>query len=86
MQTYANLVDLEKCCQTHVFLQIFVLIQPRTSPPKIRTILQKMLILLTPPARERIRSSTQVMTYAERVAKREAEIEGLKEALEILSA
>merc|ERR1719248_229919 len=29
---------------------------------------------------------TKVMTYAERVAKREAEIEGLKEALEILSA
>merc|ERR1719379_1053597 len=29
---------------------------------------------------------SKVMTYAERVAKREAEIEGLKEALEILSA
>merc|ERR1719201_3091106 len=29
---------------------------------------------------------TKVMTYAERVAKRKAEIEGLKEALEILSA
>merc|ERR1719248_505384 len=29
---------------------------------------------------------TKVMSYAERVAKREAEIEGLKEALEILSA
>ena len=28
----------------------------------------------------------EVMTYAERVAKREAEIAGLKEALEILSA
>ena len=34
MQKYANLVDLEKCCQTHVFLQNFVLIQPRTSQPK----------------------------------------------------
>ena len=34
MQKYANLVDLEKCCQTHTFLQKFVLIQPRTSPPK----------------------------------------------------
>ena len=34
MQKYANLVDLEKCCQTHILLQIFVLIQPRTSPVK----------------------------------------------------
>ena len=34
MQKYANLVELEKCCQTHIFLQKFVLIQPRTSPPK----------------------------------------------------
>ena len=31
---YAHLVDLEKCCQTHIFLQIFVSIQPRTSPVK----------------------------------------------------
>ena len=31
----ANLVELEKCCQTHIFLQNFVLIQPRTSPLKI---------------------------------------------------
>ena len=36
MQKYANLVHLEKCCQ---FLQNFVLIQPRTSPPKICIIL-----------------------------------------------
>ena len=35
MQKYANLVELKKCCQTHIFLQIFVLIQLRTSPPKI---------------------------------------------------
>ena len=35
MQRCAHLVDLEKCCQTHMFLQNFVLIQPRTSPPKI---------------------------------------------------
>ena len=35
VQKYANLVELEKCCQTHIFLQNFVLIQPRTSPPKI---------------------------------------------------
>ena len=41
VQKYANLVELEKCCRTHIFLQIFVLIQPRTSPPKIRTNLQK---------------------------------------------
>ena len=34
MQKYANLVELEKCCQTHIFLQNFVLIQPRTSPLK----------------------------------------------------
>ena len=35
VQKYASLVDLEKCCQTHILLQDFVLIQPRTSPPKI---------------------------------------------------
>ena len=37
MKKYANLVELDTCCQfeTHVFLQNFVLIQPRTSPPKI---------------------------------------------------
>ena len=38
VQKYANdvnLVKLEKCCQTHIFLENFVLIQPRTSPPKI---------------------------------------------------
>ena len=40
MQKDANLVELEKCCQTHIFLQNFVLIQPRTSPPKICKILQ----------------------------------------------
>ena len=26
-----NLVDFEKCCQTHIYLQNFVLIQPKTS-------------------------------------------------------
>ena len=31
MQKCAHLVDLEKCCQTHVLLQNFVSIQPRTS-------------------------------------------------------
>ena len=35
MQKFAHLVELEKFCQTHIFLQKFVLIQPRTSPPKI---------------------------------------------------
>ena len=39
VQKDANLVELEKCCQTHIFLQNFVLIQPRTSPPKICKIL-----------------------------------------------
>ena len=34
VQKYANLVELEKCCRTHIFLQNFVLIQPRTSPLK----------------------------------------------------
>ena len=33
VQKYAHLVELEKFCQTHIFLQNFVLIQPRTSPP-----------------------------------------------------
>ena len=47
MQKYANLVELEKCCQTHIFLQNFVLIQPRTSPPKIRKILLIFPNLLT---------------------------------------
>ena len=40
VQKYANLVELEKYCQKHIFLQKFVLIQPRTSPPKICIILQ----------------------------------------------
>ena len=35
VQKDANLVELEKCCQTHIFLQNIVLIQPRTTPPKI---------------------------------------------------
>ena len=42
MQKYANLVELEKCCQTHIFLRNFVLIQPRTSPLKICKILQNL--------------------------------------------
>ena len=44
MQKDANLVELEKCCQTHIFLQNFVLIQPRTSPPKICKNLQILLV------------------------------------------
>jgi len=39
VQKDTNLVELEKCCRTHIFLQNFVLIQPRTSPPKICKIL-----------------------------------------------
>ena len=46
MQKYANLVELEKCCRTHIFLQNFVLIQPRTSPPKICKILLIFQIFL----------------------------------------
>ena len=44
MQRDANLVELEKCCQTHIFLQNFVLIQPRTRPPKFC----KILLILSP--------------------------------------
>ena len=47
VQKDANLVELEKCCQTHIFLQNFVLIQPRTSPPKIYKIVLIFPILLT---------------------------------------
>ena len=47
VQKYANLVELEKCCQTHIFLQNFVLMQPRTSPPKIWKNLP-ILLTLTP--------------------------------------
>ena len=39
----ANLVELEKCCRTHIFLQNFVLIQPRTSPPKICKIFKECI-------------------------------------------
>ena len=45
MQKYANIVEFENCCQTHVFLQNFVLIQPRTSPPRICKILPISLTL-----------------------------------------
>ena len=46
----ADLVDLEKCCQTHIFLQNFVLIQPRTSPPKNckNLLIFPILLTLTP--------------------------------------
>ena len=43
VQKDANLVELEKCCQTHICLQNFVLIQPRTSPPKICKIFEKCI-------------------------------------------
>ena len=41
MQTYAILVELEKCCQPHIFLQNIVLIQSRTIPPQICELLQE---------------------------------------------
>ena len=43
MQKDAHLVELEKCSQTHIFLQNFALIRPRTSPPKICKILERIL-------------------------------------------
>ena len=45
MQKYGNLVELEKCCQTHIFLQNVVLIQPRTSPPKFAKSCKNLSIL-----------------------------------------
>ena len=45
VQKCAHLVELEKCCQTNVYFQNFVLIQQRTSPPKI---CKKLLIPPTP--------------------------------------
>ena len=35
VQKCANLVELEKCCQTHIFLQNLASIQPNTSPFKL---------------------------------------------------
>ena len=35
VQKCTHLVELEKCCILHIYLQNLVLIQPRTSPPKI---------------------------------------------------
>ena len=43
MQKDANLVELEKCCRMHIFLQNFVLIQPRTSPLKNCKIFEKCI-------------------------------------------
>ena len=62
MQKDANLVELEKCCQTHIFLQNFVLIQPRTSPPKFYKISLFFPILLHPnpgDVRARVRGPAQ---------------------------
>ena len=36
VQKDANPSELEKCCQTHILLQNFVLIQPRTNPLSIQ--------------------------------------------------
>ena len=41
MQKYANPVELEKCCQTHIFLQKFVFFTAENEPAKILQILQK---------------------------------------------
>ena len=63
MQKCAHLVELEKCCRTHIFLQNFVLIQPRTSPLKICKIFQNLPILLPlPPNPNPLISSAQVLT------------------------
>ena len=43
VQKDANIVELEKRCQTHIFLQNLVLIQPRTSPSKICKIFEKCI-------------------------------------------
>ena len=43
MQKDANLVELEKSCRTHIFLQNLVLIKPGTSSPKICKILQNFV-------------------------------------------
>ena len=98
MQKDANLVELEKCCRTHIFLQNFVLIQPRTSPPKICKILQNFAKFANF-ANPNLGRYAAVMEYweqlqpmciakpepyAERKKRREAEIAGLKEALTIL--
>ena len=40
VQKCANLVELEKYCKTHIYLQNLVSIQPRTSPPKNCEILE----------------------------------------------
>ena len=45
-----TLVKLEKRCQTHISLQNFVLIQPRTSPPKNRALALRRATGETDPA------------------------------------
>ena len=69
VQKDANLVELEKCCRTHIFLQNLVLIQPRMSPPKICKIFEKCIFrkcfaqiqrgdgLLPPRAPEQVRGN-----------------------------
>ena len=95
MQKDANLVELEKCCRTHTFLQKFVLIQLRTSPPKIAISFAKFANFANPnlgryAAVMEYWEQLQPMCiakpepYAERKKRREAEIAGLKDALLIL--
>ena len=45
VQKYENLVELEKCCQTHIFLQNFDLIQPRTSRQKFAKFCKNNLLI-----------------------------------------
>ena len=46
MQTCAHLAEYEKCCQTHIVLQNFVLIQPRMSPPEVCKFCKRTLLTL----------------------------------------
>ena len=41
MQKNANLVELEKCCQTHIFLQNLASMQKKTSPIKFAHLAEK---------------------------------------------
>ena len=79
MQKYANLVELEKCCQTHIFLQNFVLIQPRTSPPKICKIFQISFAKFASFANSgRMKFSTASMSVRLSISDRDRNFAGLR--------